>query len=409
MLKRIIILLFISIISLWITNVSGYIWLGIEEEQEKLYELVDDLENEKRREIWNFIRDYKKYNSKIKIEELQKKYKIWKIEKSNINLYQKKKKEAFEKIVKISKEISILVENQKEENNYEIKNKILSELKLNWYIPFRIKNSNKSFYKQIIKIENEWLHYWDNLTEKLNKYNLLLVKEKKQEWKIDGLEEMEYIEQNLKDFYEKKEFNKLNSENIKIEDLKKWIEVDFTKEFKEIKKSNSLFIVLYVEYNWLYIKIDWRDYVTLDNSEIWKLNFLEELFENKNSSRKKEIELMLERDFSWKEKNYYLEEKIKNVLIKIENKINNKEKFKTFLNKIKRNIENIEDNYGKEWLKIAGKINKNSNLEIILEEYKKYKYKSEVIDILLKQIGFKLKEPFYDMNINELTDFNSIK
>jgi len=60
-------------------------------------------------------------------------------------------------------------------------------------------------------------------------------------------------------------------------------------------------------------------------------------------------------------------------------------------------------------LKIAGKINKNSNLEIILEEYKKYKYKSEVIDILLKQIGFKLKEPFYDMNINELTDFNSIK
>jgi len=32
---------------------------------------------------------------------------------------------------------------------------------------------------------------------------------------------MEYIEQNLKDFYEKKEFNKLNSENIKIEDLKK--------------------------------------------------------------------------------------------------------------------------------------------------------------------------------------------
>ncbi|MDQ7009165.1 MAG: hypothetical protein Q9M94_02645 [Candidatus Gracilibacteria bacterium] len=118
---------------------------------------------------------------------------------------------------------------------------------------------------------------------------------------------------------------------------------------------------------------------------------------------------MLERDFSSKDRNYYLEEKIKNVLIKIESKINNKEKFKTFLNKIKINTEKIEDNYEKEGLKIAGKIDRNSDLDIILEEYKKYKYKSEVIDVLLKQIDFKLKEPFYDMNINELTDFNNIK
>ncbi|MDQ7009636.1 MAG: hypothetical protein Q9M94_05085 [Candidatus Gracilibacteria bacterium] len=245
MFKRIIILLLFVVITLFgTTNVSGYLSIGIEDEQEKLYELVDDLENEKRREIWSFIRDYKKYNSKIKIEELQKKYKIGKIEKSNIKLYQKKKKESFEKIKKISKEIANLVEKQKDKNDYEIKHKILSELKLDGYMPIRIKNSNKGFYKQIIKVENEGFDFGDNLTERLTEYNLFLVKYKEQDGKIDGLEKMEYIEQNLNDFYETKEFNKLSSENIKIEDLKKGLEIDFISEFKEIKESNSLFMAL---------------------------------------------------------------------------------------------------------------------------------------------------------------------
>jgi hypothetical protein len=98
-----------------------------------------------------------------------------------------------------------------------------------------------------------------------------------------------------------------------------------------------------------------------------------------------------------------LEKKISKVLKELEKKAW-KEKWILSLVKINSKLEKINKPFQKRWLEIASKINTNSDLNKIFDEFKKYKYKKEVLEILTKQIKFKLKESYYDSALKEFLE-----
>jgi hypothetical protein len=90
-----------------------------------------------------------------------------------------------------------------------------------------------------------------------------------------------------------------------------------------------------------------------------------------------------------------LEKKISKVLKELEKKVW-KEKWILSLVKINSKLDKINKPFQKRWLEIASRINTNSDLNKIFDEFKKYQYKKEVLYILTRQIKFKLKESYYD-------------
>ena len=95
-----------------------------------------------------------------------------------------------------------------------------------------------------------------------------------------------------------------------------------------------------------------------------------------------------------------LEKKISKILDKLEKNVW-KEKWILSLEKINSKLEIINKTFPDKGLKIASKIKTNSDLNKIFDEFKKYKYKKEVLNILTKQVKFKLKESYYDSAIEE--------
>jgi len=414
--KKILILVFILFNLLNINSSFAWGWFSWENKiEKKISKYVEDLDYEQRRTFWKTRSDYKKYSALYETEIYKEKYKIWTVNKENKEKYLKKKEETLEKIEKLDENIAKLLKDYKGNYSYRVNENLLKELKIRQYIETTVEDSPKSFYKQIFKLweDNPYIALedfseWENNFKlpKEFKNTIYIVKRKNQKdfnswnsWVMQDLDLISSIEFWENKIYNKNEFQKLDFQKIKFDVLKKnWIEIDFTKEFKDIKDKNIITVSIFVEYNWLYLELEWNNITSLDNTKKWKLNYLKNLYYKKN---------WINNDYDFREQksscnNKFLNDKIKRIIDNLEKKINNKEKFNALLLKIRKKIEIIKSKYKENWLKIAWKINQNSDISKIIKEYEKYMYKWEVLEILWKYVWFKSKENYYDSTIDEI-------
>jgi len=420
--KKIFLLLVISLFIFININNSFSSWLSVEDKIEKqISEYIEELDYEQRRAFWKMRSDYRNYSSMYEIEVYKEKYKIGISNKENKIKYLKKKENILKKMEILSEDIAKVFKNYKWNNEYKITNELLKELKINQYIEINIQNSKDSFYKQILRIwiDNPFmlLEDFDNnesnfILPKGFNNTIYIVKTKGQKDKYNNiwndiiwndLELISSIEFWNKRLYDKKEFKKLDFKKVNFEEFKKnWLKIDYTKEFKKLQNQNMISISMFVEYNGLYIWLDWNTFSFLNNTEKGKENYLKGLYYKK---------LWINNDYEFRKNrsncdNKLLNEKIKKIINNIETKLNNKEKFNKFLKNIKWKLEIINSQYKENWLEIAWKINKDSNISVIFKEYEKHMYKWEILEVLWKYLWFKSKENYYDSTIDEIFEIN---